>query len=213
MGDYDRYLKQEVVRLQEENRSLHEEVATLRHYVDAIHVLTEAISQLDPTSPPIPLLDRILYNALVVTDAQEGSLLVRDDETDELVFMLVRGDVDREELLGYRLPPGQGIAGWVVKNRQPTIANNVRADERFYPDVDDTFGFQTYSILAAPIEGRSQIHGVIEVLNKHNNVPFNEIDQDLLMLLCRFAGEVLDAMLQQEENSAAAQDDGVAWPE
>jgi hypothetical protein len=45
--------------------------------------------------------------------------------------------------------------------------------------------------------------GVIEVLNKRNGKEYSITDQMLLTLLCRFAGEVLHTMAQQEEASAA----------
>ena len=199
MADSLRYLKQEVHRLQEENRQLREEAVSLRQYVDSIQTLMAAIDEMDANTEVMPLLDRILYNAMTVIDAKDGSLLVLDDETGELVFVLVYGDVAEEKLVGYRLPPGKGIAGWVAQNRKATIVNNVRADSRFFPGVDDAFQFHTQSILAAPIVGANKVLGVIEVVNKHNGRPFDPTDQILLTLLCRFAGEILNTMVQQGE--------------
>lgn len=200
MSDLSRTLRQEVVRLQEENRALREEVLSLRQYLDSLHALSEAINQFSPDQEIMPLLDRILYNAMLVINAKDGSLLVLDEETDELVFVLARGEVEQDQLTGHRVPPGKGIAGWVVSNRKPTIVNNAPADSRFYAGVDQTFHFQTNSVLAAPIVGGDRVLGVIEVLNKHNRQPFNSADQTLMVLLCRFAGEVLYRMVTEEQN-------------
>ena len=49
------------------------------------------------------------------------------------------------------------------------------------------------------IIGRNRMLGVVEVLNKQDGEPFSEMDQSLLMLLCRLAGDVLYAMMDQEE--------------
>lgn len=204
MGEYGRHFKQEAVRLKEENQILKEEVVVLREYLNALHALLDAIDDLDPTTEIMPLLDRILANGMAVTNAQDGSLLVVDDESNELVFVLARGNISPSSLIGQRVPPGRGIAGWVAQKGQPTIVNNARGDIRFYPGIDDAFKFQTNSVLAVPIVGKGRTLGVIEVLNKHSGRIFDPADQALLTLLCRFAGDVLYTMLQQEEPSAPA---------
>lgn len=203
MGEYGRHLKHEVTSLKEENQTLKEEVVVLREYLSALHALLDAIEDLDPKTEIMPLLDRILANGMAVTNAQDGSLLVVDDESSELVFVLARGKLAPSSLIGQRVPPGRGIAGWAAQKGQPTIVNNARGDIRFYPGIDDAFKFQTNSVLAVPIIGKGRTLGVIEVLNKHNGRIFDPADQTLLTLLCRFAGDVLYTMLQQEEQSTA----------
>ncbi len=205
MAGVSHYVKQEMIRLKEENEALREEVITLRQYIDSIQALMEAVEQLSPSAEIMPMLDRILFNALTVINAQEGSLLVLDEEKDELVFVLVRGSVE-QQLRGRRMPASKGIAGWIVKNRKPTIVNNASADDRFYAGIDRALNFETRSILGAPIMGGGRVLGVIEVVNKRNGLPFNETDQSLLTLLCRVAGEILYVMLQQDEREAAGKE-------
>jgi GAF domain-containing protein len=200
MGGVSSFMKQELSRLRDENQLLQEEVQRLRRYMDAIQTVMETIDAFRPGTEIMPLLDRILYNALSVINAQEGSLLVLSDDDTELVFVLSRGNYS-DQLVGRRMPAEKGIAGWVVLNRKPTIVNNARADDRFYAGIDQSLQFQTRSILAAPIEGGGHILGVVEVVNKRDNELFNEQDQMLLALMCRFAGEFLHLMLQQDEET------------
>ena len=195
------FLQRETVRLKEENERLRSEVQSLQQYVDAIQTLIDAIETWQPQGEVMPLLERILYNALTVLDSKDGSLLVLDDETGELVFVLVHGDVEESVLLGYRIPSGQGIAGWVAKNAKPTIVNNPSKDPRFLPSIDQAFDFKTESMLAAPIIGRGRVMGVIEVLNKHSGEEYTATDQNLLMLLCHLAGEVLHRLLTESNES------------
>jgi signal transduction protein with GAF and PtsI domain len=189
------YLRQESIRLQDENKLLQDEVHALRQYVEAVHSLVDAVSSWDPKGDVMPLLDTILYNALTVLDAKDGSLLVLDDDTSELVFVLARGDVEESKLLGLRIPKGQGIAGWVASNAKPAIVNNPSQDPRFLPSVDKMFNFKTESLLAAPIVGSGRVMGVIEVLNKYSGEKFNPADQTLLTLLCYLAGDVLHRLV------------------
>lgn len=203
MGESASYIKQELSRMTVENRALREEVVTLREYLGSIQALMDGVDDMDPKSEIMSLLDRILVNAMAVTHSSDGSLMVVDDETQELVFVLARGMVSLDKLRGVRIPLGKGIAGWVAKQGQPTIVNNARTDPRFFSGVDDAFQFKTNSVLAVPITGNKKVLGVIEVLNKQNGKAFSPTDQTLLTLLCRFAGEVLYSSSQQEEKSAA----------
>jgi signal transduction protein with GAF and PtsI domain len=202
------FLHQEVLRLREENRELREEVEVLRKYVEAIQALADAIDQLKPNTEIMPLLDRILQSALIVINAKDGSLLVLDEETGELVFVLVHGEVDKSKLLGFRIPSGKGVAGWVAQQGKPAIIQSPRADLRFFPQIDDAFDFRTQSILAVPIIGRERVLGVIEILNKYADKPFTKADEALVVLLCRFAGELLSAIIEREEGGEEKADQG-----
>lgn len=217
MSEMSQFLKREVARLKEENERLSEELSTLRQYVEAIQALAEAVDQLDPREEVMQLLDRILYNALALVNSRDGSLLAVDEDTTELVFVLTRGDTQRP-LQGRRMPINKGIAGWVAYNLQPTIVNNPAVDDRFYAGLEGTPPLGTVSVLAAPIVGAGRLLGVLEIVNRQDGKPFNATDQALVMLLCRFAGQVLGAMLEEEEGSVAdeAQDyysSSPPWPE
>jgi signal transduction protein with GAF and PtsI domain len=199
MSDQLRYLQQEVSRLQDENRSLKGEVLSLREVIDSIELLSSAIGDLDANTEIMPLLGRILASALAVIHAEDGSLLVLDEETGELVFVLSYGQIPQENLSGIRIPAGKGIAGWVAAHNRPTIVNNASSDDRFYAGIDLHFDFTTNSVLAVPIASEGRVMGVVEVLNKTSGAPFSETDQALLSLLCRFAGDIIQTVIHRDE--------------
>jgi len=196
MTDVDHPLRDEITRLQEENRMLTREVTGLRRFIRSLQNLADA-SEGDVSTHIVELLEQILRNALEAIDARNGSLLVLDEDTGELVFVLSLGEVPPSSLTGVRLPPGTGIAGWVAAHREPTIVEDARKDARFYPGVDDAFQFNTKSLVAAPIVGGGRVIGVIEALNKEYGRSFGADDLALLMLLCRFAGELLHSLEEQ----------------
>lgn len=180
-----------IARLQIENEKLRSEVLSLRQFIDSMQNLREAMEQPNPDAELMDLLAEVLRNALQTINAKDGSLLVLDEDTDELVFIITQGDIPRDRLVWRRLPPGRGIAGWVAQHRVATIVNDAREDDRFYAVLDDELDFETHSVLAAPIVGAGRVLGVIEVLNKHQAQEFTNDDRTLLNLLCRFAGELL----------------------
>jgi GAF domain-containing protein len=199
-----RFIQQENARLKDEIETLRQENLGLRRYMDALKELYRAMQQIISQENLLGLLDQILYHAMSVLRAEGGSLLVYDDETNELVFVLVQGDA-REKLQGYRIERDKGIAGWIATHQQPLIVNNARQDRRFSVEVDEKFNFTTHSIIGVPMVTRDKLIGVIEVINKQGGDPFNEFDADLLAILGHVAAIALDelhARLEAEEAAA-----------
>lgn len=183
-------MRRENARLQAENERLQDELSNLREFVQILNDLTRSARSLSSDAELLPLLENIFTKALNLLNAPDGSLMLLDDETDELVFVVVRGAL-ANNLKGYRIPAMEGIAGWVVSQGEPALVRDVRRDPRFSHTVDEQFTFHTQSIVAAPLVGNRKIYGVIEVLNKPGDEPFTDSDLALLGLLCRFAGEAL----------------------
>lgn len=198
-----RFLQQENIRLQRENQELHEELITLREVVDSLRALQEITARIDVNTNVLHLLERILQSALVSIRASDGSLLLVDDETQELAFVVVYGAV-RESLKGYRMPMGEGIAGWVAEHAEPAIIQNARLDPRFSEQVDQSFHFHTHSMICVPIVSGSKVVGVIQALNKANNEEFNRTDLTLLGVVAQLAATAItkaEAAILTEENA------------
>jgi GAF domain-containing protein len=204
MSKSESELRAELSRLEEENRELKEAISARRRFIDSLQGLMDAVDQ-PPGSPEIiEILDDVLARYLEAINARDGSLLVLDENTGELIFVLVKGEVPKRELLWRRVPRGYGIAGWVVQNSTATVVNNTEWDGRFFDWIDDEFKFKTKSVLAVPIMGGGEVIGVIEALNKVDDEHFTTSDQTRLELLCRLAGEVLYTMIKQIDLSSAA---------
>ena len=186
-----RFLQQENVRLKDENQLLKDEVQALRRYVRALQGLQQTVHRFTPEQDVLALLDTTMDCALELLDATDGSLMLVDDETDELVFVLVHGAV-RETMTGHRFDRRKGIAGWVAERGEPAIVGNVRTDARFLPEMDERFGFVTRSLVAVPLAARGKVLGVIELLNKRSGEGFTEDDASLLSILAALSASAFD---------------------
>jgi GAF domain-containing protein len=186
-------------RLREENLVLETEVDVLRQFMESMAKLVEAVERPKREAEPLGLLSQVLDNAIRAIGARNGSLLIPDTDTGELVFVLVQGESTKASLIGRRLPAGRGIAGWVAQHRRGTTVNNVPADERFYPELDVEFDYRTSSLLAAPLLGGNRLLGVVEVINKQDGKLFSTGNLTLLTLMCRFAGELLHSHISEVE--------------
>jgi len=185
-----RMLQLEVTRLKEENRELRSELAVLHSSIRALSALQDLIQRLTPTTDVLALLRDLLASVLTVVGATDGSLMLVDEETKELVFAVVHGQA-KQRLTGYRLSHGSGIAGWVASHRQPQIVQDVQRDTRFSPLVDETFDFQTRSLVAMPLLDGERVLGVIEALNKTSERAFTQVDHDLLRVVAQLAATAL----------------------
>lgn len=197
LSEQDRLARLEELR--QEQLALEQEAEVLRLFMESMATLIEAAERPKREAEALTLLSEVLNTAIRAVGARDGSLLVPDEETGELVFVLVQGESTKANLIGRRLPAGRGIAGWVAENRRGTTVNNVPADERFYPELDVELDYRTSSLLAAPLLGGSRLLGVVEVVNKQDGKLFSTGNLTLLALMCRFAGELLHSLISEAE--------------
>jgi len=195
-----RFLQQENARLHEENQHLKTRVEALQEYLLAVDALEQATHSLSNEKDLMRLLDKTLSYAISVLGASDGSLLVMDEESGDLVFVLVHGKV-REVLPGYRIPGNEGIAGWSIQNKQPVIVNNVHNSPNFSERVDQAFDFETRSLMCAPLVTRRKTLGVIEVVNKVSGEDFIDTDLNLLSILALVAAIALEDVARQPEEA------------
>jgi signal transduction histidine kinase/DNA-binding response OmpR family regulator len=71
-----------------------------------------------------------------------------------------------QDLLGLRLEPGQGIAGWALKHRQPVLVSDAQDDSRLFRKADEKTRTRTQNIIAVPLFVRETGVGVLEAVNK-----------------------------------------------
>jgi PAS domain S-box-containing protein len=87
-----------------------------------------------------------------------------DPETDELVCRQVtdpQGDIVR----GWRLAPGQGLAGWVAQHKESLNVPDIQSEERHFKGVDQQTGLPLRSILTVPLRVKDKVVGVIQAVD------------------------------------------------
>ncbi len=181
-----RAMQQEIFRLKSENTQLRDYVNRLQQTIRALNELQLSLDQITADTDVLALINRILTRALDAVDSRNGSLLLLDEDSGELVFVDVIG-VSRENLLSYRLPPGTGVVGYTVKTHRPQLVPNVLRNPAFTPQVDKVTGFKTHSLICVPLLDGDRVLGAIEVVNSEQEREFNELDQDVLLLVARLA--------------------------
>lgn len=195
------FLQQENVRLQKENERLQQEVVRLRLILRNLGNLNQMTLSIDSNTDILTLLDQILQAALDSIQAEDGSLLLVDEETKELSFVVVHGQV-RTKLVGHRISLGVGIAGWVAQHGESLVIGNVQTDPRFSPQIDQAYQFKTRSMICVPILFNGRVLGVIQALNKSNRKEFVSGDMVMLNVVAQLAATAIaraESILLNEE--------------
>jgi signal transduction histidine kinase/FixJ family two-component response regulator len=162
----------------------------LQERVAQLTLVNELSGLLGSTRDPQQLLDLILKRVQEILDCEASSLLLRDEKTGELYFLVARG-AQAAQVRSLRLRRGEGIAGWVFAHGEPLLIPEVQADPRFSPRVDEITEFASRSVLAAPVKINDQTIAVIELVNPHRG-SFEHKDLDLLTMITPHAGMAIE---------------------
>ncbi len=170
-----------------ENARLHQEV---QHRVEELIFLNRIGRAMTSSLDLEQVLTTVMQETTAVLKVEAASVMLLDDQGDELVFETVVGP-QAEKIENLRLPLGQGIAGWVAREGQPLLVPDVREDPRFYPGIDQATGFVTKSVLGIPLEVKGKVIGVIETVNKTEG-DFSQADVALLSSMAQSAAIAIE---------------------
>ena len=139
------------------------------------------------------LLRAIVEVARAIFGAQASSIMLLDEETDELVFEAVARE-EGQHLVGKRFPSSTGVAGWVLVTRQPLVLEDVQQDPRFAKGVAEDTGYVPKGLMAVPLLNEESVLGVLQVLDRPQRSRFSLQEMELLGLFANQAAIALDLL-------------------
>jgi GAF domain-containing protein len=181
-----------------------------------------AAGQLTAPVAHTDVLDLIVGTAAQVLSAQAASLYLIDRATDELVFEVALGE-SAARARKFRVPVGQGIAGWVAQTGEAALIPDASQDPRFAVNIARSIGYIPKSVLCIPLRAGEAVVGVVQLFDKANGAPFTSDDQLLLEEfavqaavaieqsravrdVCELFGVVLQGLLPDGTDREAGQD-------
>lgn len=152
-------------------------------------------------------MEVIVDFAQEATSADAAGLFVRETNGRTLRARVVKGlfppfhQTSSERLFSKRkfvadlvkrevIEVGQGIIGEVARSGQPVRIIDARKDSRV-PKSEIT-GLETRDVLAVPLAVRGENLGVLVLVNKREEAPFNESDESLITAVAKQASVTLD---------------------
>jgi GAF domain-containing protein/PAS domain-containing protein len=131
-------------------------------------------------------LDWVINETYKHLEADRVSLFTYNDRTKKLECKI------SQDIKGMSISPDKGIVGTVFNTMQPMTIDDARSDTRHYTDIDKDMGYQTRTIICAPVlDQNGHPIGVIQALNKKNGQNFTNIDIKCLSDLCERTSSVL----------------------
>src|SRR5881392_2353396 len=136
------------------------------------------------------ILQTIMEKMAVFFRPDTWSLLMVDEQKDELYFAIAVGDA-ADALKSIRLKVGEGIAGWVAKHGESLLVPDVYNDPRFAKRIDEMTKWQTRSIICVPLKSRHRVLGVIQLINCAME-SFSDNEMFFLHALCDYAAIAIE---------------------
>lgn len=128
------------------------------------------------------VLSLLMEKAKEVTEAEASSLMLVDEDAQELYFHTIRGE-QSDAIKHIRLKIGEGIAGWVAKEGKPLLVADASHDPRFSRKADQASTFVTKTMMCVPLVVSRGVIGTVQVLNKQNGEFFDETDLRLFEVM------------------------------
>ena len=160
-----------------------DELSELKERHERLNLLYQVSNIIHSTLDPQEALRLILREALRLTRASSGSVVLINPTTGFLEIQASHGLPPNAEQL--RLRVGEGITGWVARTGKPARVGNVRGDRRYV-----MVQRSALSELAVPLEVQGEIRGVLNV-DSDRPEAFSEGDQELLAGLAAPAARVI----------------------
>ena len=159
--------------LLESNRRLEKR---LREFNTLMQIGTSVTAMLDLQK----VLNSVVEAAVTVSGAEEGSLMLVDDQSGEL-YVRAAKNFDQQTVHTLRLPVQDSLAGQVIRSGEPLVVG-VNDDQ-----VKVKTKFLVESIVYVPLHAPNKVIGVLSVDNRLEARTFEPHDVQILSLLADFA--------------------------
>jgi diguanylate cyclase (GGDEF)-like protein len=176
-----------------ENHALHQRLDRHRQHVAA---LTAAIDKIGRTLDAAQLCDTIVSEMTRLVGAEQGSLMMLDDEQRALVIKAITG-VNRKIVEQIRIRPGDGIAGKVFATGAPLVVTDLETDGRVQREKRPRY--KTKAFISLPMKLNGRTIGVLNLADKTSGAAFGEEEISLLATLATCASVAIERVEFQQQ--------------
>ena len=174
-------LKQDFKRLED---SALEEQTELRQ----LRVLSEMSTRITNSLDIDTVLQETMELVIVLTKAERGYIVLKNDDTDELEFRISSegGLMGRDMTTSDRPQISMTVVNEVMSSGKPLLADNAFQDERLSEN-QSIINFTLRSVLCVPLRYKERIIGVVYVDNRLVAGIFSERELNLMMAFANTA--------------------------
>jgi phosphoserine phosphatase RsbU/P len=192
--------------ISEDNLKLEEEIGKLRRSVEELTILNEIATAISSTMELKRLTDLILQKCIKHINAEQGAVMLFDekDETTPFHTMIRKADAST---IRQPLRFDSQLTGWMLKNRQPLLINDLENDKRFRIDPDNNSLIRSF--ISVPLYFKGKMIGLISIFNKKDGKKFTLDDQKLIAIIAAQSAHVIESarLLEEEKQFILIQQD------
>ena len=196
-------MKQENIN---KSSALEEENKRLRNAIAELSIINDIATTINSTQPVEQIVDIIVKKCVKHLNVEQGAIMLLDESDKEKpLHTMIREQQSSLDLLPYRFDTQ--LTGWMLKNQEPLLVNNLKEDERFKDLVDKTTPFESF--LSVPLRVKNKMQGILTVFNKRSNEKFSSNDQKLLSIIASQSSQIIEnaRLLEEERNLQVLQEE------
>jgi len=212
IGIFDRELTREDVKIMNaytdhlhlnfENRNLRENAGSLKKADERFDFFMDFSSSLTSALSEESLFHTLVEKSMQLLNAEQGSLMLLDSETSELVVEAKksRDDTVQEKM---RLRKEDSIAGIVIDSGEPLLVNDIEKDPRTRRE--NRQRYRTKSFMSILLKIDSRVTGVLNMSDKAKGALFTEEDLRILQSFVNSAAVAVERNLLYKQTEELRQ--------
>lgn len=178
-----RRIVEENVRLTESLKVKTAALETSVQRLSSLHHMSRALYSILDTRELLQYFVHLVASELT---ASRVSLMLLDEETEELTIEASVG-LEQDVVESVRVREGEGVAGWVLRERKPVLVEDIDRDPRFKRRLDVDYNSDSFIsapvVLSVPLQYQQKMLGVVNVNNKQDGGLFTEDDLEFVATL------------------------------
>lgn len=185
LPDLQLRLRAELGRIDEQLRSLLDAMDRLQGLLDAVVAISREVE--------LPgVLDRIVTTAMDLVGARYGALGVLGESGERLTRFIAAGlsEQERADLAETDPPRGLGVLGHLIRHPEPLRVDNIPAHPASVGFPPGHPGLRT--LLGVAITVRGEIYGDLYLAERHDGLPFDAHDENVLVALASAAAIAIE---------------------
>ncbi len=159
----------------------------LEHYERIIDITLQLNSTFDLTA----LLKKIVDAATELTRTEAASIMLYDATEKKLRFSTA-SNIKPHQLERILIPLEGSIAGWIFQHGEPRVIQSAADEPLHFQGVDREIDFVSRNLLGVPMRTHEKVIGVLQAVNKHNDLPFDDDDIMTLRTLASHASIAIE---------------------
>lgn len=136
------------------------------------------------------MLNIVLKDCIALTEATSGSIMFRDEDSDQLYFCAYYGH-DQEIINSTQMKIGDGITGTTIRNGFPQIINNISLDPKYI-----TLYESIQSEMSVPLTIQGFTLGAITLDNIKKN-SFTDWHLELIQMIAGYSCSAINYFLEK----------------